>query len=137
MFRILSLTAIAVLCAGAVASDSKLPQRTDDTLLCEVVELEADGSEYGYFVDPKTVPVHARAQASREIDANDGLISPEETNAVINATFEPTEPASQAPREFKPTPKTRAYETRQQLFYMSNPNTKPATQTPSEVKQDE
>lgn len=137
MFRILSLTTLFVLCAGASASQSNQPQRTEETLLCEVVELEADGTEYGVFVDPKTAPVVARAQVSHEIDVNDGLISSDEASAVINATFEQSETASQAPRVFAPTPKTRAYETRQQLFYMSNPNTKGAVPATSEVKESE
>ena len=137
MFRTLSLLILFVLSAGAYATESTHQQRNDETLLCEVVELESDGSEYGFFADPKTTPVALHTQTNREIDANDELISTEEKGALINATFEQPETASQAPRVFAPTPKTRAYETRTQLFYMSNPNTKPTVQTTSESKQGE
>jgi hypothetical protein len=141
MIRNLILMSLLVLGTCALALEQRAPQvqPDEDTLMCEVVEL-VEPSEYGYFVDP----AKARPAKAAPVRAAEDIQDEDEKAASVKVSFEPppvavpevpTQPVEEAvsakrdafvPSAYIPAPRGKAYETREPLFFLSNPNSPPS-----------
>lgn len=129
MIRSLILMSLLIL-GSVLAAEQRAPQiqEEDDTLMCEVVEL-GEPSEYGYFVDP----AKARPATPAPALAPDAILDEDEKAASVKVNFEiehPTPRAEEAvrahrdafvPSAYIPAPPGKAYETREPLFFLSDP----------------
>jgi hypothetical protein len=120
MYCKLGLITLFVFCGGAFTQESATPLAQDDLVMCEIVNLPDDPIDYGFFIDPQDAERAVPAQ-----NAGDDIVSPEEAAASVKVNFEQVTLASALPIEIAPVVRSDAYETREPLFMMSNPHSRP------------